>query len=152
MRHLTLVFAALLAVSTSIAPNPTYAQKAEKQAQKTPPAVEILPVDDVVVEYLERFDRDLGGNPARSYVMGRVTDFGGRSVRGAEVTLFSLDSDDIKRATTNAFGYYRFPNLAEGESYLIGVAHRRYLFVMGSVSFTVESTPIQIDFQAEEMP
>ena len=151
MRYSTLIFTALFALLTTLGPETAFAQTADKQVKIQPPAVQILPVDNVVAKYLERSDRDLG-DTARSYVMGRVTDFGGRSVRGAEVTLFSLDSDEIKRATTNAFGYYRFPNLAEGESYLIAVAHRRYLFLTGSISFTVETTPIQIDFQAEEMP
>jgi hypothetical protein len=152
MRYSTLVYSAFLTVFVSLATGSAIAQKAEEPVQKDSiPFIEIKPVEDIVVEYLANSDRERGGDSAASYVMGRVTDFGGRSVRGAEVTLFSLDSDEMKRVTTNAFGYYRFPNLGEGESYLIGIAHRRYIFVMGSVSFTVEGTPVQIDFQAEEM-
>lgn len=154
MRYSTLVFAAFLAVIASLTSTSAVAQKAEgRPIQKNPPPViEISPVDEIVVDYLAKADQERGGNPASTYVMGRVTDFSGRSVRGAEITLFSLDSEDVKRVTTNAFGYYRFPNLNEGESYLIGVAHRKYIFVMGSISFTIEESPIQIDFQAEEMP
>jgi len=152
MRYRTLVFAVFLAVFASIVTNSANAQKAERPVQKTPPeVVDIKPIEDIIVDYLAKVDRESDTTPAATYVMGRITDFGGRSVRGAEVTLFSLDSDDIKRVTTNAFGYYRFANLAEGDSYLIAVNHRRYLFVGGSTSFTLESSPIQIDFQAEEM-
>lgn len=152
MRYSTLVFVTIWAAFASIAPAPASAQKAGMFEQKTPPPiVEVKPVEDVVVDYLAAADQERGGGPALFYVMGRITDFGGRSVRGAEVTLFSLDSDDVKRVSTNAFGYYRFANLNEGESYLIAVIHRRYLFVGGSTSFTIESTPLQIDFQAEEM-
>jgi hypothetical protein len=153
MRYSTLVFAASLAVFASFGAGSAIAQKAERPVLKDPPpAIEVKPVEDFVIDYLAVSDRERGGDSAAAYVMGRVTDFSGRSVRGAEITLYNLDSDDVKRVVTNGFGYYRFPNLNDGQSYLISVKHRRYLFVMGSTSFTLEGAPIQIDFQAEEMP
>jgi hypothetical protein len=152
MRYRTLVFAAIWAVFALTAAT-AFAQKAERPVEKAPiPVIDIKPVDGLIVDFLAKDDREKGGGASDAYVMGRITDFSGRSVRGAEVTLFSLDSDDVKRVASNAFGYYRFPNLGEGESYLIAVQHRRYLFVGGSVSFTLENVPIQIDFQAEEVP
>jgi hypothetical protein len=149
MRYSTLVFAAIVAVLASFGPSPTAAQR-DRPVQKNPsPVIEVKPVEDIVVDYLANSDRERGEDESGAYVMGRVTDFGGRSVRGAEVVLFSLDSDDVKRVVTNGFGYYRFQDLNLGESYLISVQHRRYLFVGGSTSFIVEGEPIQIDFQAE---
>lgn len=150
MRYSTLVFTALLAVLTFFAPTSADAQKAARATDKAPlPAVEILPVDIDVADHLFKADQERGGEVG-TYVLGRVTDFAGRSVRGAGITLFSLDSDEVLVVTTNAFGYYRFPGLAEGSSYLIAVHHRKYLFVTGSISFTLEASPVQIDFQAEE--
>lgn len=145
MRYSTLVFAAFMAVFAPFASTSAVAQKAER-------VIEVNPVDEIIVDYLAKADQERGGDPAGTYVMGRVTDFSGRSVRGAAIMLFHLDSDEVFRATTNGFGYYRFPNLAEGANYLISIQHRKYIFVMGSVSFTTEATPLQIDFQAEEMP
>ena len=151
MRYSTLVFAAFLAVFTSFTAGSATAQKVDRSVINDTPTIEIKPVEGIVADFLAASDRERDGDTDASYVVGRVTDFAGRSVRGAEMTLYSLDSDDVRRVVTNGFGYYRFPNLNEGESYLIAVQHRRYLFVMGSTSFTLEGTPIQIDFQAEAL-
>lgn len=152
MRQSTLVFAAIMAVMASFGAGSAAAQKAERPAQKGPsPVIEVKPVEGIVVDYLANSDRERGEDESAAYVIGRITDFAGRSVRGAEVILFSLDSDETKRVVTNGFGYYRFQDLNPGESYLISVQHRRYLFLLGSTSFTIEGDPIQIDFQADEM-
>ena len=152
MRYSKLVIAAFIAVTSFLASGSAIAQKADRPAPKeTSPSVEIKPVEEIIFDHLANSDRERGADPAAAYVMGRITDFSGRSVRGAEVVLFSLDSDDVKRVVTNGFGYYRFQDLNLGESYLISVQHRRYIFVMGSTSFTLEGAPIQIDFQADEL-
>lgn len=152
MRYRILVIAAFAAVLAWIAPIAAYAQRAVVIPQRRPPAVDIKPVDDVVAEHFAKVDKENGEETDSTYVMGRISDFSGRSIRGADVALFSLDSNElVRRVTTTPFGYYRFEGLKEGEGYLISVQHRRFIFVGGSISFTIESTPIQIDFQAEEM-
>lgn len=85
-------------------------------------------------------------------VLGRVTDFVGRSVRAARITLYCLDTDRVYRATSNSFGYYQFAGLTEGHSFLMSIDHTRYLFLNGSISITLDSEPVEIDFQAEKMP
>ena len=95
MRQSTLVFAAIMAVMASFGAGSAAAQKAERPAQKGPsPVIEVKPVEGIVVDYLANSDRERGEDESAAYVMGRITDFAGRSVRGAEVILFSLDSDE----------------------------------------------------------
>lgn len=89
---------------------------------------------------------------SENQVLGRVTDFAGRSIRSARITLFCLDSDQVHRTSTNTFGYYQFKTLTEGHSYLVSIDHARYLFLSGSISVTVAEEPIEIDFQAQRRP
>lgn len=142
MRYLILVFSLFFGISALAQPI-----LAQKRVQFD---YQFSRVDDLVTAHLQRSDKDSGELPSTPYLTGRVTDFSGRSVRGAEIMLFSLDTDEVKHTRTNSFGFYRIKDLKPGESYLISVLHRRYLFALGSVSFIVENDPIRIDFQAEE--
>ena len=94
--------------------------------------------------------KDRPGEEATPNVTGRVTDFAGRSIRHAEITLFCLDSDEIVKVKTNSFGYYRIANLTEGHRYLLaGVQQRRYLFLITEIEFTVGNEPLEFDFLGE---
>lgn len=60
-------------------------------------------------------------------VGGRVTSSSGRGVARARVTI--TDSDGATRSTkTNFFGYYRFPNVSAGETYVLTVFSKRHSF------------------------
>jgi hypothetical protein len=106
--------------------------------------------DETVREPILHFEEAKSGTQDDSYAVGRVTDLRGRSVRSAAITLYCIDSDQVRRVATNTFGYYRFESLAPG-NYLISIEHRSYLFLMGSLSFLVEDKPVEIDFRAERL-
>lgn len=79
---------------------------------------------------------------------GRVTDAAGRSVKAARIMLYCLETDQIYRASSNTFGYYQFKGLADGGTFLASISHARYIFLTGSLSFTLTGEPVEVDFQA----
>lgn len=81
-------------------------------------------------------------------VSGRVTDYFGRAILGAQLTLFNAMTGEPQVAYTNAYGYYSFGDVPAGEFYVLSVAHRRYTFVTGSVSFSLEDNLAGLDFTA----
>lgn len=64
---------------------------------------------------------------------GRVTDAFGRGVSGARVGLTDANGS-LLYATTNPFGYYRFAEVAAGETYILTATHKRYEFFAQAVS------------------
>lgn len=84
-----------------------------------------------------------------AYVTGRVTDVYGRGINRVRISLFNVDSDEQYTATTNAFGYYRINDLPVGDYYVMSVAHKRYLFLNGSTSFSLEDDLTGMDFVAD---
>lgn len=85
---------------------------------------------------------------APASITGRVTDYYGRGVYGAYVQLFDANTGTGKLAVTNSFGYYRFDDNPVGDFYVMSVSHKRYTFVNGSVSFTLEDNLSGMNFQA----
>lgn len=85
---------------------------------------------------------------APASVTGRVTDAYGRGIYGARVTLVNATSGAAATALTNSFGYYRFNEVPTGDFYVMSVSARRYLFVNGTTSFSLEDNLAGIDFQA----
>jgi hypothetical protein len=60
-------------------------------------------------------------------VAGRVLSSFGRGVSNAVVT--STDQNGVVRTVrTNPFGYYRFTDVAAGQTYVLGVRHKQYTF------------------------
>ncbi len=108
-----------------------------------------------VIEFAQimRGQSDLRGKKGREpkvpQVMGRVTDLTGRSINAAEITLFCVDSDEVIRVRSNAFGYYQVSGLADGHEYLLSVSHRKYLFVLGSESIVAGDQTFEINFIGE---
>jgi len=84
-------------------------------------------------------------------VKGRVTDFAGRSIRNAEIKVFSLETGETHEVRSNAFGYYQIAGLTFGETYIIVPSHRRYLFIIPTTEFTVGDRTIEQDFQGEPL-
>lgn len=60
-------------------------------------------------------------------VAGRVLTADGRPVRGAIVQITSPDGS-VRSAISSTFGYYRFTGVVVGETYLVAVASKRYVF------------------------
>jgi len=120
MRHRNLVFAAFLAIFLGFS-------AATVEGQKTRPGEEVTP-----------------------NVVGKVEDLAGRSIRHAQITLYCWDSDEFVSATSNSFGYYRITGLKEGHAYtLVGVEHKRYLFLIVPLEIKVGSEPVELNFLGE---
>ena len=78
---------------------------------------------------------------ASATVGGRVTEANGRGIFRARVTL--IDSQGIEQtAYTNTQGYYSFPDVPGGQTYIFTVRHLRYQFAVSSfVEFVDEDNP-----------
>ena len=99
---------------------------------------------DLQVAALDRFDAP----PTAASVMigGRVRDAAGRGVSRAFVTL--TDSNGLQRtALTNSFGFYRFEDVAVGETYVLNVISKRHLFTAQVISVIEETN--ELNFVAE---
>ncbi|PYT00801.1 MAG: hypothetical protein DMF63_05705 [Acidobacteria bacterium] len=75
----------------------------------------------------------IGPTAANANISGRVLDESGRGISGARVSVLN-QVGEIRWAITNPFGYYRFFDVPSGETYLISVTHKRYVFESRSVS------------------
>jgi len=81
-------------------------------------------------------------------ISGRVLTAGRRGIGNARVTL--TDSFGNSRiAVTTSFGYYNFAEVAAGETYVIGVAARRYVFSQPTRIISVNENISALDFTAE---
>ena len=78
-------------------------------------------------------------------VAGRVTTADGRGIRGAKVTIIDA-TGRARTVTTGTFGYYRFDDLAAGETYTLGITSNQYAYT--SKTITTDSTLAEIDFIA----
>ncbi len=76
---------------------------------------------------------------------GRVT-VGKNGLARARVTLTD-GSGETRTVITSSFGYYRFDELEAGQTYIISVNHKRYLFAPQVVSLFEDLT--ELDFMAE---
>jgi hypothetical protein len=80
---------------------------------------------DSEVAALDRFP----GPPTAASVTigGRVSNSIGKGVSRAYVTLTDSNGE-TRNALTNGFGYYRFADVAAGETYILNVVSKHYLF------------------------
>ncbi|MEO5860005.1 MAG: carboxypeptidase-like regulatory domain-containing protein [Pyrinomonadaceae bacterium] len=134
MRHRKLVFTALFGLLL------TYT--AHSQA-----------IDPDLVSAGTKADQGLRGGPKADplspQVMGRVTDFAGRSVKAADVRFVGVEFDEVVSVRTNVFGFYQVTNLTPGRSYFVSVSHKRYLFLIADTPVTVSDEPVKLDFAGE---
>lgn len=79
-------------------------------------------------------------------ISGRVRTIDGRGLRGAIVSITD-GNGMIRQTTTSTFGYYRFEGVTAGESYVVGVASKRYRFTPIFVNVTDELR--DLDFYPE---
>jgi hypothetical protein len=134
MRHRNLVFAAFLGLFAAFT---VHAQ-----------SIEFDRYSDIY-----QADRGLKGgkkaDPLTPQVIGRVTDFASRSVKGAEIRLIALDADEIVTVKSNAFGFYQVTDLTPGRTYFISVQHRRYLFVGIPPEVLIGDEPVVVNFEVD---
>lgn len=61
-------------------------------------------------------------------ISGRVITADGRGIAGAVMTIEGGSLEQPKTLITNPFGYYRFDGLEAGQTYILTVGSKRYLF------------------------
>ncbi len=85
---------------------------------------------------------------AGANITGRVTDYFGRAISSARITLNNASTGEVEVVYTNTFGYYTFKDVPVGDFFVMTAQHSRYRFVSGSVSFTLEDNLNGLDFKA----
>lgn len=78
-------------------------------------------------------------------VGGRVMTESGRGIRSVKITLTD-SSGNTRTATTTAFGYYRFADVAAGETYIISAFGKSYTFSQPSQVLNINGDLTDIDF------
>jgi hypothetical protein len=89
----------------------------------------------------------LSPSAANVSISGRVLTAEGRGIRSTAVIL--TDSlGNSRTAVTSSFGYYRFDEVAAGETYVLSVSSKRYQFEPRTVN--VNDNLTDVDFVAQE--
>lgn len=84
---------------------------------------------------------------APASVSGRVVNNAGSGLGGATVTI-SGPNGQPRTVQTTSFGYYRFDNVTSGQTYVVSVAAKRYLFAPRVVD--VSANLADVDFTPEQ--
>lgn len=81
-------------------------------------------------------------------VAGRAMTAKGRGIRGVVITM--TDSNGVDRtAVTSSFGYYRFADVAAGETYIISARGKRFSFARSSRVLNANADVSDFDFIGE---
>ena len=80
---------------------------------------------------------------AAAIVSGRVLSSTGRPINRALVSLTAMDGSQ-QTSITNSFGYFKFPAVKVGSSYLVEATHRRFEFVPQVISITADISGLEI--------
>lgn len=83
-------------------------------------------------------------------VSGRVTTADGRGIRNARI-LLSDGSGTIRMATSGAFGHYRLNGVATGQTYILSISAKRFVFASPTRVITVNDEMNGEDFTAEPL-
>lgn len=79
-------------------------------------------------------------------ISGRVLTADGRKISKARITLTDTNGQ-TRFALSNPFGFYRFAEVAAGETFIIMVKHKRYTFAPQVINITEESQDFDITAQ-----
>ena len=80
-------------------------------------------------------------------ISGRVLNAQGNAISKAQITI-TEPSGATRTVMTNAFGYYRFDEVAAGETYILSIAHKSYQFANSPRILFVGEDLEDIDFTA----
>jgi hypothetical protein len=97
--------------------------------------------------YLNSLVQSSAPTSASVAVGGRVETATGRGISMAFVT-FTATNGETRTALTNPFGYYRFTDLAVGETYVFSVSSKRYKFENDSQVINLTEARNDVNFVA----
>jgi hypothetical protein len=87
---------------------------------------------------------------AASLISGQVVTAGGSGIRNAIVTISGDDLPAPLTTKTGTFGYYSFPGIPTGGTYIVTVYSKRYTFNSPSQIINVQDDLADVNFIAEE--
>ncbi|MGB5013911.1 MAG: hypothetical protein WBO68_07745 [Pyrinomonadaceae bacterium] len=96
-----------------------------------------------------RYQNELIPTSANVSVSGRISSAAGNGIKNVIVTLVSPNGS-VLTSRTSTFGYFRFDEIAVGETYVISVNSKRYTFDPSSQILSVNEELTNIDFVAQE--
>lgn len=79
---------------------------------------------------------------------GMVLDTNGRGVPNARLVLTNTSTGEMVTTRTSAFGYYIFENITSGETVVISVSARGFVFKVPSILMTPTDNTTNVNFQA----
>ncbi len=86
---------------------------------------------------------------ADASISGRVLTADGRGIKNIRVVVFSGDLSQPRFAITNAFGYFRLEGLGAGQTYVVSVSGKRYLFDPPARVVSLGEDAFNVDFVGE---
>ena len=89
----------------------------------------------------------LGPSAASVPISGRVLTADGRGIRNAAIVVSAVDGT-IRRAFTGSLGYFRFDEIAVGETYVISVSSKRFQFAAPTSIISVQDEISDVTFIA----
>lgn len=93
----------------------------------------ITATDVVIARSFSSVRPNLATSAASATLSGRVMDHNGRAISRASIS--AMDSQgNVRRATTNTFGYYAMKDLPAGEFYVVSASARGFTFSARTVS------------------
>jgi hypothetical protein len=91
----------------------------------------------------------LGPTSANISVSGRVITASGRGIRNVQITLIDAQGNQ-RTATSTTFGYYRFDNVAAGETVTLSVKARQFRFNQPTIVRTTNESVSNADFVSQQ--
>jgi phage gp45-like len=82
-------------------------------------------------------------------VSGRVVTQQGRGIRNVVITMTDSQGN-TRTATTTSFGYYRFEEVAAGETYVFAARGKRFSFEQNTQVLSIMEDTNNINFVANE--
>lgn len=77
---------------------------------------------------------------------GRISNNNGQGIRNIRVTISGGNLSEQRTALTGSFGYFRFDGLRAGQTYVVHVSGKRYVFAESSRVVTLVDDLADIDF------
>lgn len=94
----------------------------------------------------------LGTTAADVAVSGRVTTADGAGIRHASISVTGGNLAEPVNALSGAFGYYRFEGLEAGQTYILTIKSKRYVFSQPVIVVTTKDGLSEVNFVADPSP
>ncbi|HMO79275.1 MAG TPA: DUF1929 domain-containing protein [Pyrinomonadaceae bacterium] len=80
------------------------------------------------------------------YITGRARTVDGRGLANVRISLRDSEGEEVRAATTNSFGFYRFEGVSAGRDYIATASAKRHRFSQSSILIRADDNIIDVDF------